>query len=172
MTLQRNFEVIITLSLSHVSARAVYWTSPTTANSRYCDTWEPVNYLHGCMIINSYRPNDAYVYQYARPSLLQIMAWRLLGVKTLSEPMPSHQWLKSWDQISVKLESKSTSKNLSLKMLFAKRTPLWPQVLSLLSHTRGWMCTSIVKQRQSSSLSHLIRAIICCSQISMNVTYV
>ena len=37
--------------------------------------------------INSLRPSDAYMHQQIRPSLVEIMACRLVGAKPLSEPM-------------------------------------------------------------------------------------
>ena len=50
--------------------------------------------LHGNIIIfmtslsiNSLRPSDAYMRPQSRPSLVQIMAWRLAVAKPLSEPM-------------------------------------------------------------------------------------
>ena len=38
-------------------------------------------------MINSPMPNDAYMCHWPRPSLVQIMACRLFGTKSLSEPM-------------------------------------------------------------------------------------
>ena len=53
---------------------------------------EPSHYLNQRWLIinwtlNSLRPSDAYMCQWTRPPLLQIMACRLAGAKPLSEPM-------------------------------------------------------------------------------------
>ena len=43
---------------------------------------------------NSLRPSDAYMSQLTRPSLVQIMACRLVGAKPLSEPMLEYCYFK------------------------------------------------------------------------------
>ena len=43
---------------------------------------------------NSLRPSDAYMRQLTRPSLVQIMACRLVGAKPLSEPMLEYCYFK------------------------------------------------------------------------------
>ena len=48
---------------------------------------------------NSLRPSDAYMRQYTKLSLVQIMVCRLFGAKPLSEPMPSYCSLDPWEQI-------------------------------------------------------------------------
>ena len=44
-------------------------------------------HLTNIYFINSLRPSDAYMCEYNQPTLLQIMAYRLVGTKPLFEPM-------------------------------------------------------------------------------------
>ena len=37
--------------------------------------------------LNALMPSEAHMFRQPRPSLVQIMVWRLFGVKPLSEPM-------------------------------------------------------------------------------------
>ena len=48
------------------------------------------------------RPSDAYRHHYSKPSLVQIMAWRFLGAKPLSDPMLTYCELDPLEYISVK----------------------------------------------------------------------
>ena len=43
--------------------------------------------VKNCLTFNPLRPSDAYMRQYNIPTLVQIMACRMLGAKPLSEPM-------------------------------------------------------------------------------------
>ena len=43
--------------------------------------------VENCLTFNPLRPSDAYMRQYNIPTLVQIMACRMLGAKPLSEPM-------------------------------------------------------------------------------------
>ena len=47
----------------------------------------------------------AYMRQWTRSALVQVMACRLFGAKPLPEPMLAYCQLDSWEQISVKFES-------------------------------------------------------------------
>ena len=58
------------------------------------------------LIFNSLRPNDAYMHQQTRSSLLQIMACCLYSTEPLSEPMLDYCWLDPWEQVSGKMKSK------------------------------------------------------------------
>ena len=53
-------------------------------------------------IVNLLRPRVAYMRQWPRPSLVQIMACRLLGAKPLSEPMLTYCQLDHKEQNQVK----------------------------------------------------------------------
>ena len=57
------------------------------------------------MIIASLRPSDAYMRQQIRPSLVQIMACRLVGAKSLSEPTLDYCELEPSEQTSAKFLS-------------------------------------------------------------------
>ena len=69
------------------------------------------------IVYNPLRPSDAYMRQWTRPSLIQIMACRLTGAKPLSEPMPEYCLLDPWEQTSVKF------KKMHLDLLSAKWQP-------------------------------------------------
>ena len=56
------------------------------------------------LYLKSSRPNDAFMCQWTRPSLVRIMACRLIGAKPLSEPMLVYCWLGPWEQFSVKFD--------------------------------------------------------------------
>ena len=56
--------------------------------------------------INSSPPSAAYMHQWTRSALVQVMACHLFGAKPLPEPMLAYWRLDFWEQISVKLESK------------------------------------------------------------------
>ena len=58
------------------------------------ETWpdqisrKDMNYVHQSLVtINSFSPSAAYILQWIRSALVQIMAWCLVGAKQLSEPM-------------------------------------------------------------------------------------
>ena len=53
-------------------------------------------------IINSLRPSGTYMCLKTKPSLVQIMAWRLFGAKPLSEPMMIYCQLNPKEDNSVK----------------------------------------------------------------------
>ena len=55
--------------------------------------------------VNSLRPGHAYMRQWNMPSLVQIMACRLLSAKPLSEPMMVYRKLEPQEQNSVKIWS-------------------------------------------------------------------
>ena len=56
-------------------------------------------------INNSSTPSAAYMRQWSRSTLVQVMACRLFGAKPLPEPMLVHCQLDSWEQLLVKIES-------------------------------------------------------------------
>ena len=75
--------------------------------------------------VNSLRPSDAYMCWQPRPSLVQIMACRLVGVKPLSEPMLVGMLSigslgTNFDGILIELQTFSFKK-MHLKISFAKR---------------------------------------------------
>ena len=42
--------------------------------------------------------------QLDKPTLVQVMAYRLIGTKPLSEPVFIYGWLDSWEQVLMKFE--------------------------------------------------------------------
>ena len=65
----------------------------------------------GCIVsmynqINSSPSGAAYMHQWTGSALVEIMASCLFGAKPLPEPMLAYCQLDSWEQISVKFESK------------------------------------------------------------------
>ena len=77
---------------------------------------------------NSLNPRDAYMRQWTRPSLVQIMACRLFGAKTLSKPMLTYCHLDHWEYISMKFQSvfkdfhwKNALQNVVCKMVVLSR---------------------------------------------------
>ena len=72
----------------------------TTVNGLVTDTTEE------CKLITSLRSSNANMHPQTEPSLVRIMACRLLGAKPLSEPMMAVYLLVPWEQFSVKFESK------------------------------------------------------------------
>ena len=58
------------------------------------------------IFLESLRLRDAYMCQYTRSSLVQIMACRLDCTMPLPELMTTYCQIESWEQISVKFESK------------------------------------------------------------------
>ena len=56
-------------------------------------------------MLNSSPSSAAYMRQWTRLALLQVMARRLFGAKPLSKPMLAYCHLVSWEQFSVKFES-------------------------------------------------------------------
>ena len=80
--------------------------------------------------VNSLRPSDAFMHQYTKPSLIQIMACRLMGAKPLSDQMLVYCSLGHWEWTSVNLESKfklfiegNAFENVVCKMSSAKCLP-------------------------------------------------
>ena len=74
-------------------------------------------------LLNSLRPNDAYMRHYNKPTLVQIMACRLFGAKPLSEPVLLCWQLMnliSWNFIQ---NSKDFIKEMHLKMSSVKWRP-------------------------------------------------
>ena len=88
-------------------------------------------------LINSLRPSDAYV-SVNKPSLVQIMACRLVDAKPLSWPMPWYCLLEPWEQTSVKSKFYIIIREKHLKMCSGK----WRSfcfVLNVLTFTRAWI---------------------------------
>ena len=56
--------------------------------------------------VNSLRPGDAYMHRQPTTWLVQIMACHLFGAKPLSEPTLGYCHLDTWEQTSVKFNSK------------------------------------------------------------------
>ena len=52
--------------------------------------------------LNSLRPSDAYMRQWTRRSLVQIMGWLQTGAKSLSEPMMEYCQFETSEQTSVR----------------------------------------------------------------------
>ena len=56
----------------------------------------------GWGLVNSSPPSAAYMRQWTRSALLQIMACRLIRAKPLSKPMLGYRQLDPWEETSVK----------------------------------------------------------------------
>ena len=88
-------------------------------------TIQTKNYAHGlrsvtCLaVVNSLRPSDANMHQYTRPSLVQIMACCLFGVKPLSEPMVGCPLGTNFSGVLIAIQ-RSPFYKLHLKMSSAK----------------------------------------------------
>ena len=83
-------------------------------------TWSCISYI----LVNSSRPDDAYMHQYNISSLLQIMARRLFGAKPLSEPMLPYYQLDKEHNISAKFYLRFKSFH-SRKSSWKCRLPEW-----------------------------------------------
>ena len=91
------------------------------------------------ILVNSLRPSDAYMCQWTRPSLIQIMACRLTGAKPLSEPMMGYCLLDPWgrtnfSEILIGIQTFSLKK-IQLKMSSGK---WWPFCLGLDVLSKMW----------------------------------
>ena len=79
-------------------------------------------------------PSVAYMRQWTVSALVQVMACRLFGAKPLPEPMLFYWQLDSWEQISVKFESRFYH--------FCSRKCIWkcclPKMMAILSRG-GWV---------------------------------
>ena len=75
-------------------------------------------------LINSSPPSAAYMRQWTGPSLVQIMACRLFGVKPLPDPMLVYRQLDSCEQVSVKFISEFYHFH-SRKCVWKCRLPRW-----------------------------------------------
>ena len=62
---------------------------------------EKYPFMQHSVHINSSFPSAAYMHQWTRSALVQVMACRLFGAKPLLEPMLAYCKLHSWEQISV-----------------------------------------------------------------------
>ena len=79
-------------------------------------------WVNHCLPFTPLRPRDAYMHQWTMPSLVEIMACRLLGAKPLSEPMLTYSQLGHKKQNSVKHQSQFnvSFRKMRLKMLSGK----------------------------------------------------
>ena len=87
-------------------------------------------------MVNSLRPSDEYMRRQSRPSLVQIMACRLIDTKPLSEPT-----LEYYSNIGNKLQcnlqrnsyffiKKNTFQNVGRKMASISSQPQWVKILA------------------------------------------
>ena len=86
-------EAMMVSVLTHICVARPQWVNAVHWQCRFV------------ILINSLRPSDAYMRQWLMPTLVERMACRLNGAKP-SEPMLGYCQLDSWEQISVKFESK------------------------------------------------------------------
>ena len=123
-----------------------FYTSPTCSclilTSRRCvDQCKEILFLQVCQecfaintcrvdsnkfewMINSLRLSDAYIYQYTRPSLVEIVVCCLFGTKPLSEPMLPYWYLDPWGKNHSNLnQNTTTTTKINFKMLSVK---WWP----------------------------------------------
>ena len=87
--------------------------------------YEPRSPLSTKRPINSLSPPSAtYMHQWIGSALVQIMACRLFGAKSLSKPMLAYCQLDLWEQISVKFKSEFYYIH-SQKCIWNCRLPKW-----------------------------------------------
>ena len=97
-------------------------------NSRPCESGHSL----GVKLFAAYKPDKLSLLTHiplvlrrlTRSSLVQIMACRLFGAKPLPEPMVVYCQLDSWEQVSVKFESKFYHLHL-IKCIWKGRLPKW-----------------------------------------------
>ena len=108
-------------------------------------------YYQHMRVIKSLKPSDAYVRHQPRPSLVQIMSWRLFGTKPLSEPMMYYCHSDPEEEASVKLYSKFTyfhCKN-ALEQVVWKMTA----ILSRPKCVKMWKKSQYVKYNRDTNVS-------------------
>ena len=104
------------------------------------------------VLSNSLKPGDAHILQQIKPSLVQIMAWRLFGAKPLSEPMliyrqcVSFQWPSmgpltraSWcrcGQLATPASATSVLRPTWSESAAAARMTRWPRWIGTLREHR------------------------------------
>ena len=95
-------------------------------------------------ICHSASMSDAYMHQWTRPSLIQIMACRLTGAKPLSKPTLGYYQLNPWEQTSVKFQSKYKTFHWR-KRIWNCRLPKWwpfcPGGEELREYNNSWLDT-------------------------------
>ena len=82
----------------------------------------------------------AYMHQWNKSALVQVMSWRLLSAQPLPEPMLAYCQLDPWEQISVKFETKFYNFHLEkmrLKLSFAKMAAILSNVCVCVCVWRG-----------------------------------
>ena len=91
----------------------VWWRHTAQTTTAHTQTWSSNEPWWGnqCQEKSSSPPSTAYICaaymrQWTRSALVQIMACRLFGVKPLPEPTLTYCQLNPWGQTSVKFESK------------------------------------------------------------------
>ena len=73
-------------------------------NSYYDRFYSPKGELNGKTFVSSFPPSTAYMCQWSRSALVQVMACCPFGTKPLPEPMLAYCQLDSWEQISGRFE--------------------------------------------------------------------
>ena len=72
-----------------------------------CSHWTSVHWgRNGLDMINSFPPNAACMRKSTGSALVQVMAYRRFGAKSLREPVKNYCQFDPWEQTSVKFESK------------------------------------------------------------------
>ena len=82
------------------------------------------NHIVMSMLVCPSPPSAPYIRQWTGPALVQVMACRLFGDKLLPEPTLVYCQLDSWEQISVKFDSKFYHFH-SRKCIWNCRLPKW-----------------------------------------------
>ena len=76
------------------------WCFSTRASVATVLTTHPC--VSRCLRVKQLKPKEAYMRQWTRPSLVQIMSCRLFGAKALSKPSRAYCQLESREHISMK----------------------------------------------------------------------
>ena len=98
-----------------------------------------------CQMVTSSRPNDAYMHQLTRPSLIQIMACRLIGAQPISEKNAGILFIghleKNYSEILIEIEIFSTLTAQAPSYLGLTRSISWllmPRLLTSPGHQQPW----------------------------------
>ena len=81
--------------IMHICVTWPQWVNEAQVPSKVSSWWS----------VNSSPPRATYLRRWTGSALVQIMAWRQISNRPLSEPMLIYCQLESWEQISVKFES-------------------------------------------------------------------
>ena len=113
---------LATLLSMHPCISSCFLVDTHRGPSQYKDAVLPLRGSH--YKINSFLPGDAWMRQWTGSSLVHIMPCHLFCAKPLPEPILAYCQLKSWEQISMKLELEFYHFH-SWKYIWKGRLPNW-----------------------------------------------